>query len=69
MDEWLNLIATGGAFGLGAAGTAESHGHPGVRFVQVSAASATTVHLARPSHPTPPRTEDFRAAVREVVSS
>ncbi|MFB7532856.1 hypothetical protein ACFC0C_32510 [Streptomyces sp. NPDC056178] len=69
MDEWLNLIATGGAFGLGAAGTAESHGHPGVRFVHVSDASATTVHLARPSHPTPLRTEDFRAAVREVVSS
>ncbi|MER8085027.1 LysR family transcriptional regulator [Streptomyces sp. NPDC087532] len=69
VDEWLNLIATGGAFGLGAAGTAESHGHPGVRFVPVSDAPATTVYLARPAHPTHPRTEDFRAAVREVVSS
>ncbi|MFF8811632.1 LysR family transcriptional regulator [Streptomyces pactum] len=69
VDEWLNLIAGGGAFGLGAAGTAESHGHPGVRFVPVVDAPAATVHLARPAHPTHPRTEEFLAAVREVVSA
>ncbi|MEU1365826.1 LysR family transcriptional regulator [Streptomyces sp. NPDC005803] len=69
VDEWLNLIATGGAFGLGAAGTAESHGHPGVRFVLLADAPAATVYLARPAHPTHPRTEDFVAAVREVVSA
>lgn len=69
VDEWLNLIAAGGAFGLGAAGTAESHGHPGVRFVPVSDAPAATVYLAHPAHPTHPRTEEFLAAVREVVSS
>ncbi|MFI2414072.1 LysR family transcriptional regulator [Streptomyces sp. NPDC018947] len=68
VDEWLNLIAAGGAFGLGAAGTAESHGHPGVRFVPVTDAPAATVYLARPAHPTHPRTEEFLAAVREVVS-
>ncbi|MFF0449988.1 LysR family transcriptional regulator [Streptomyces sp. NPDC004609] len=68
VDEWLNLIAAGGAFGLGAAGTAESHGHPGVRFVPVSDAPVTTVYLAHPAHPTHPRTEDFLARVREVVS-
>ncbi|ANH92307.1 MULTISPECIES: LysR substrate-binding domain-containing protein [unclassified Streptomyces] len=69
VDEWLNLIATGAAFGLGAAGTAESHGHPGVRFVPVSDAPAATVYLARPAHPTHPRTEEFLAAVRDVVSA
>ncbi|MFJ7629689.1 LysR family transcriptional regulator [Streptomyces sp. NPDC097595] len=68
VDEWLNLIAAGGAFGLGAAGTAESHGHPGVRFVPVTDAPAATVYLARPVHPTHPRTEDFLTAVRDVVS-
>nr|AIT38308.1 hypothetical protein [Streptomyces toxytricini] len=68
VDEWLNLIAIGGAFGVGAAGTAESHGHPGVRFVPVADAPAATVYLARPAHPTHPRTDDFRAAVRDVVS-
>ncbi|MEU6124395.1 LysR family transcriptional regulator [Streptomyces sp. NPDC047123] len=68
VDEWLNLIAIGGAFGLGAAGTAESHGHPGVCFVPVSDAPAATVYLARPAHPTHPRTEDFVAAVKDVVS-
>ncbi|MGP9023089.1 LysR family transcriptional regulator [Streptomyces sp. BR1] len=69
VDEWLNLIATGGAFGVGAAGTAESHGHPGVRFVPVEDAPVTTVYLARPAHPTHPRTEEFLAAVRDVVSA
>ncbi|MCQ8774416.1 LysR family transcriptional regulator [Streptomyces telluris] len=69
VDEWLNLIATGGAFGVGAAGTAESHGHPGVRFVRVADAPATTVYLAHPAHPTHPRTQEFLAAVREVVSA
>lgn len=69
VDEWLNLIATGGAFGLGAAATAESHGHPGVRFVRVADAPPTTVYLARPAHPTHPHTEEFLAAVREVVSA
>ncbi|MGH4029967.1 LysR family transcriptional regulator [Actinomycetota bacterium Odt1-20B] len=69
VDEWLNLIAIGGAFGVGAAGTAESHGHPGVRFVPVADAPAATVYLARPAHPTHPRTEDFLAAVRDVVSA
>ncbi|WP_077801295.1 LysR family transcriptional regulator [Streptomyces sp. JHA26] len=69
VDEWLNLVAAGGAFGLGAAGTAESHGHPGVRFVPVTDAPAATVYLARPAHPTHPRTEEFLAAVREVVSA
>ncbi|MFF9074232.1 LysR family transcriptional regulator [Streptomyces sp. NPDC014735] len=68
VDEWLNLIAAGGAFGLGAAGTAESHGHPGIRFIPVSDAPAATVYLARPVHPTHPLTEDFLAAVRDVVS-
>ncbi|MEU8587361.1 LysR family transcriptional regulator [Streptomyces sp. NPDC048664] len=67
VDEWLNLIATGGAFGLGAAGTAESHRHPGVRFVPVADAPAATVYLAHPAHPRHPRTEDFLAAVRETV--
>ncbi|GGV37769.1 LysR family transcriptional regulator [Streptomyces spectabilis] len=69
VDEWLNLIATGGAFGVGAAGTAESHSHPGVRFVPIDDAPAATVYLARPAHPTHPRTEEFLAAVREVVSA
>ncbi|WP_282792467.1 LysR substrate-binding domain-containing protein [Streptomyces sp. CC224B] len=69
VDEWLHLIAMGGAFGVGAAGTAESHGHPGVRFVPVEDAPAATVHLARPAHPTHPRTEEFLAAVREVVGT
>lgn len=68
VDEWLNLIATGGAFGVGAAGTAESHGHPGVRFVPVADAPAATVYLARPVHPTHPHTDAFLAAVRDVVS-
>lgn len=68
VDEWLNLIATGGAFGLGAAGTAESHGHPGVRFLPVSDAPGATVYLAHPAHPVHPRTGDFLAMVREVVS-
>ncbi|MEU8549666.1 LysR family transcriptional regulator [Streptomyces roseoverticillatus] len=68
VDEWLNLIATGDAFGLAAAGTGESHGHPGVRFVPVEDAPAATVYLASPAHPTHPRTEEFLAAVREVIS-
>ncbi|MCX5205459.1 LysR family transcriptional regulator [Streptomyces sp. NBC_00237] len=68
VDEWLNLIATGGAFGVGAAGTAQSHGHPGVRFVPLDDAPAATVYLAYPVHPTHPHTEEFLAAVREVVS-
>jgi DNA-binding transcriptional LysR family regulator len=69
VDEWLNLIASGGAFGVGSAGTAESHGHPGVRFVPVADAPATTVYVARPAHPTHPCTEDFLAEVREAVSA
>jgi DNA-binding transcriptional LysR family regulator len=69
VDEWLNLIAVGGAFGIGAAGTAESHGHPGVRFVPVDDAPAATVYIACPAHPTHPRTEEFLAAVRETVSA
>lgn len=69
VDQWLNLIATGGAFGLGAAGTAQSFSHPGVRFVPVRDAPATTVYLAHPAHPTHPLTEEFAAAVRETVSA
>ncbi|WP_367129473.1 MULTISPECIES: LysR family transcriptional regulator [Streptomyces] len=68
VDEWLNVIATGDAFGIAAAGTGESHGHPGVRFVPVEDAPAATVYLAGPAHPTHPRTEEFMAAVREAVS-
>ncbi|MER7763559.1 LysR family transcriptional regulator [Streptomyces sp. NPDC097619] len=69
VDEWLNLIATGAAFGLGAEGTAQSHAHPGVRFVPVTDVPDATVYLAHPAHPTHPRTEEFLAAVRETVSS
>lgn len=69
VDQWLNLIATGGAFGLGTSGTAQSFGHPGVRFVPVRDAPAATVYLARPAHPTHPLTEEFAAAVRETVSA
>ncbi len=68
VDQWLNLIATGGAFGLGTSGTAQSFSHPGVRFVPVRDAPAATVYLARPAHPTHPLTEEFAAAVRETVS-
>ncbi|MFF4578557.1 LysR family transcriptional regulator [Streptomyces sp. NPDC001389] len=68
VDEWLNLIATGGAFGVATAGTAESHGHPGVRFVPVSDAPPATVYLSYPRHPTHPGTPEFLAAVREAVS-
>ncbi|KIF04973.1 LysR family transcriptional regulator [Streptomyces sp. RSD-27] len=68
VDEWLNLIATGGAFGVATAGTAESHGHPGVRFVPVSDAPPVTVYLSYPHHPTHPGTPEFLAAVREAVS-
>ncbi|WP_267897185.1 hypothetical protein [Streptomyces albireticuli] len=39
-----------------------------MRFVPVDDAPAATVYLARPAHPTHPRTEEFLAAVREVVS-
>lgn len=69
VDEWLNLIASGGAFGVGTAGTAESHGHPGVRFVPLADAPAATVYAARPTHPTHPRTEEFLAEVRSTVSA
>ncbi|MFI0943771.1 LysR family transcriptional regulator [Streptomyces sp. NPDC021020] len=69
VDEWLNLIASGGAFGVGTAGTAESHGHPGVRFVPLADAPAATVYAARPAHPTHPRTEEFLAEVRSTVSA
>jgi DNA-binding transcriptional LysR family regulator len=69
VDEWLNLIALGGAFGVGAAGTAESYGHPGVRFLPVADAPAATVYIAHPVHPTHPRTEDFVAEVRRAVSA
>ncbi|MFD8143111.1 LysR family transcriptional regulator [Streptomyces sp. NPDC059708] len=68
VDEWLNLIATGGAFGLAAAGTAESHGHPGVRFLPVSDAPPATVYVSYPHHPTHPGTDAFLEAVREAVS-
>ncbi|MEU8436736.1 LysR family transcriptional regulator [Streptomyces sp. NPDC029216] len=68
VDEWLNLIATGGAFGLAAAGTAESHGHPGVRFLPVPDAPPTTVYVSYPLHPTHPGTPEFLAAVREAVT-
>ncbi|MEV7543331.1 LysR substrate-binding domain-containing protein [Streptomyces sp. NPDC089915] len=68
VDEWLNLIATGGAFGLAAAGTAESHGHPGVRFLPVSDAPPATVYVSYPHHPTHPGTDAFLAAVREAAS-
>lgn len=69
VDEWLNLIASGGAFGVGSAGTAESYGHPGVRFVPLADAPAATVYAARPAHPTHPRTEEFLAEVRRTVSA
>lgn len=69
VDQWLNLIATGGAFGLGTSGTAQSFSHPGVRFVPVRDAPAATVYLARPAHPTHPLTEEFAATVRETVSA
>ncbi|MGK5731504.1 LysR family transcriptional regulator [Streptomyces sp. URMC 124] len=69
VDEWLNVIATGDAFGIAAAGTGESHGHPGLRFVPVEDAPPATVYLASPAHPTHPQTEEFLAAVRTVVSA
>lgn len=68
VDEWLNLIATGGAFGVATAGTAESHGHPGVRFLPVSDAPPATVYVSYPHHPTHPGTPEFLTAVREAVS-
>ncbi|MFI0901249.1 LysR family transcriptional regulator [Streptomyces sp. NPDC020983] len=69
VDAWLNLVASGGAFGIGTAGTAESHGHPGVRFVPIEDAPAATVYAARPAHATHPRTEEFLAEVRRAVSA
>ncbi|GAA0286653.1 LysR family transcriptional regulator [Streptomyces polychromogenes] len=68
VDEWLNLIATGGAFGLAAAGTAESHAHPGVRFLPVSDAPPATVYVSYPRHATHPGTAAFLTAVREAVT-
>ncbi|MFD0376246.1 LysR family transcriptional regulator [Streptomyces sp. NPDC127112] len=68
VDEWLNLIATGGAFGVASAGTAESHGHPGVRFLPVSDAPPATVYVSYPHHPTHPGTAEFLTAVRDTVS-
>ncbi|MFF2195487.1 LysR family transcriptional regulator [Streptomyces sp. NPDC058157] len=68
VDEWLNLIATGGAFGVATAGTAESHGHPGVRFLPVSDAPPATVYVSYPHHPTHPGTAAFLTAVRETVT-
>ncbi|MGW2185361.1 LysR family transcriptional regulator [Streptomyces sp. NPDC001719] len=67
VDEWLTAVAAGEAVGLAAAGTRESHAHPGVRYVPVTDAPAATVYLARPAQPTHPGTDDFRQAVRAVV--
>ncbi|MCC3770448.1 LysR family transcriptional regulator [Streptomyces sp. UNOC14_S4] len=67
VDEWLTVVSAGQAIGLAAAGTRESHAHPGVRYVTVTDAPAATVWLARPARPTHPATDTFREAVREVV--
>ncbi|MFC7014540.1 hypothetical protein ACFQMH_23065 [Streptomyces viridiviolaceus] len=37
--------------------------------VPVDDAPAATVYVARPAHPTHPRTEEFLAEVREAVSA
>ncbi|MER6214251.1 LysR family transcriptional regulator [Streptomyces sp. NPDC001674] len=68
VDEWLNLIAIGGAFGVATEATAESHGHPGVRFLPVADAPPATVYVSYPHHPTHPGTPEFLAAVREAVT-
>ncbi|MEV5507571.1 LysR family transcriptional regulator [Streptomyces orinoci] len=68
VDEWLTVIATGDVFGVAAAGTCESHPHPGVRYVPVADAPATTVYLARPAHPTHPRTGDLLALARQLTA-
>ncbi|RLU85798.1 LysR family transcriptional regulator [Streptomyces griseocarneus] len=67
VDEWLTVIAAGQAIGLAAAGTRESHAHPGVRYVTLTDAAPATVWLARPAHPAHPATDAFRQAVRDVI--
>ncbi|GAA0385239.1 LysR family transcriptional regulator [Streptomyces luteireticuli] len=68
VDEWLGAICTGEAVGIASAGAAESHAHPGVRYVPLADAPAVTVYLAYPAHPTHPGTEDFLAAVRALAA-
>ncbi|MGK5638301.1 LysR substrate-binding domain-containing protein [Streptomyces sp. URMC 126] len=69
VDEWLNVIAVGDSIGVAAAGTAESHAHPGVRFVRISDAEPAVVYLAHPTQPTHPSTHDLVLAVKELVSA
>ncbi|MFB7631088.1 LysR family transcriptional regulator [Streptomyces sp. NPDC056149] len=68
VDAWLTTIAAGDAVGIAAAGTRESHQHPGVAYVPVTDAPAATVYVAHPAQPTHPQTTEFLAVVREAVS-
>ncbi|TGG87069.1 MULTISPECIES: LysR family transcriptional regulator [Streptomyces] len=68
VDEWLTSIATGESVGVTAAGTADSHPHPDVRYLPLTDTGPVTVHLAWPHTPTHPATRALREhAVRRLT--
>ncbi|TXS54229.1 LysR family transcriptional regulator [Streptomyces sp. t39] len=66
-DEWLTVIATGEALGVTAEATAQSHPHPGVRYLPLPDAPPLTVRLVRPRVPTHPATLAFLAHLRRMT--
>ena len=69
VDEWLTLIAAGGAVGVTPAGTAHTHTHPGVRFVPLTGVAPVPVYLVWPRRPSHRRTPDLIDLARRVVAA
>ncbi|GAA3385409.1 LysR family transcriptional regulator [Cryptosporangium minutisporangium] len=68
VDDWLNVIASGGAVGVTAAGTRHTHPYPGVVYRPLRGVEPITVYVAWADGPAHPALADFLTHVRDVVA-
>jgi DNA-binding transcriptional LysR family regulator len=68
-DDWLAVIAAGGAVGVSSAATAAMHLHPGVSYRPLTDAPDIPVLLAWTTPPTHPAIPDLVAIAREILNS
>ncbi|SHM55106.1 LysR family transcriptional regulator [Cryptosporangium aurantiacum] len=61
VDDWLNVIASGGAVGVTAAGSRHTHPYPGVVYRPLRGAPPITVYVAWTDGPAHPALEEFVA--------
>lgn len=68
-DDWLAVIAAGGAVGVSSAATAAMHHHPGVSYRPLTDAPDIPVLLVWTTPPTHPAIPDLVTVARQVLDS